>query len=216
MKSFGIQFAVACAVALLAGSASASVISNGGFELGTAGDATDWAELSGASGSVTRSSLDPFSGSFHAYMQVDHVSNPPGAGAYFFEQNLGVGTIDNSLNYDLSFVAKSDSTDFTGVDMFFQILWLDQDGSDGGGVKGETLTSLIGLGINTTYQPFGLSDVDVPDGTDSYLLRFQLAAGPIPGVTQGLSVDDVSLTAIPEPASIGLLMVGALFVRRRR
>ncbi|MCP4592609.1 MAG: hypothetical protein GY842_17895 [bacterium] len=35
----------ACAVAMLAGSASANVLSNPGFELGSGADATDWAEL---------------------------------------------------------------------------------------------------------------------------------------------------------------------------
>ena len=204
-------------VAVLTGPVTANVISNPGFELGTGTDATDWSELvSGASGTVTRSDLSPYSGTFHAYMTVDHVNNTPSAGAYFFEQNLGANTIDNSLNYDLSFYAKVDSTDFTGVDIFYQILWLDQDGSDGGGVKGEMLTSLIGLGINTDYQQFGLADIDVPDGADSYLLRFQLSAGPIENVMQGLYVDDAVLVAVPEPASLLLLgLAGAVLMRRR-
>lgn len=202
--------------AALVGSASANIVANPGFELGMGTDADSWSEfVNGASGSVVRTDVSPHSGTYHGYMAVDHINNSPAAGAYFFEQNLGANTIDNALNYDLSFFAKVDSTDFTGVDIFYQILWLDQDGSDGGGVKGETLQSLIGLGVNTSYQQFGLYDVDVPDGTDSYLLRFQVSAGPISGIAQGLYVDDIALTAIPEPASLLLLGLAALCARRR-
>ena len=204
-------------VAALTTTASANILANPGFELGTGTDATDWSELvSGASGMTIRSDAAPHGGSYHAYMSVDHVANPPSAGAYFFEQNLGANTIDNTLNYDLSLFAKVDSTDFTGVDMFYQVLWLDQDGSHGGGVKGEMLTSLIGMGINTEYQQFGVSDIDIPDGADSYLLRFQLSAGPIDNIIQGLYVDDVLLAPIPEPASLMLLGLAGAFLARRR
>ena len=98
---------------------------------------------------------------------------------------------------------------------------LDQDGSDGGGVKGQTLTSLIGAGIGTSYQTFSLLDIDVPDGADSFLLRFQISSGPIEGIANGLWIDNVSLSVVggvvPEPASWGLLLMGSLaFARRRR
>lgn len=208
--------AIVLAAALTA-TASANILSNPGFELGTGADATDWSEMtSGASGMTIRSDAAPHGGSYHAYMSVDHVTHTPSAGAYFFEQNMGAGTIDNTLNYDLSLFAKVDSTDFTGVDVFYQVLWLDQDGSHGGGVKGEMLTSLIGQGINTDYQSFGASDIDVPDGTDSYLVRVQLSAGPIDNIVQGLYVDDVVLAPVPEPASLMLLGLAGAFLARRR
>ena len=202
----------------LGGAASgANILINPGFELGSGTDAADWTEFqSPPHGTTTRSSATPRTGSSHMYMQVDNLNNTPGGAALFAEQNQTVGSIDNSLNYNLSLYAKSDSLDFTGVDMFYQILWLDQDGSDGGGVKGESLVQLIPGGINTSYQQFGLSNIDVPDGTDSFLLRFQLSAGAVPGIQQGLSVDDVSLEAIPEPSSLGLVALGGLLAFRRR
>lgn len=211
---------IACLLTLsLGGAASAAnIITNPGFELGVATDATDWNQLSGAAGSTTRSLSMPRTGVASIYMEVDHVNNTPAPGAYFAEQNQPVGSIDNSLNYNLSLYAKSATLDFTGVDMFYQILWLDQDGSDGGGVKGESLVQLVTGGINTSYQQFGLSDIDVPDGTDSFLLRFQLSAGPVAGIQNGLFVDDVSLEAIPEPSAVVLLGsgLGLLTLRRRR
>ena len=205
------------AVATFSSHASANILSNPGFESGTGSDADDWGEIvGGPSGTVERSSVMPNTGSFHAYMTVDHVNNPVAGGAYFIEQNLGANNIDNSKNYNLSFFAKVDSTDFTGVNMFSQIQWLDQDGSDGGGVKGELLTALPPLGLNTTYQQFNLSDLDVPDGADSFLLRFQLAAGAVDQIQNGFYVDDAVLSQVPEPASLGLLLMGGFLTLSRR
>jgi len=176
-----------------AGIASANIILNPGFEDGSGVEATDWLQVVGAAGSVTRSDMMPNGGSFSAYMQADHIINPAAPTPYAVEQTQPVGSIDDTLNYNLSFSAKVDSTNFDGFDMFYQILWLDQDASDGGGVRGETLTALIPAGINTSYQSFGLSDVDVPDGTDSFQLRFQLSPGAVEDIANGLYIDDVVL-----------------------
>ncbi len=198
--------------------AHANIVLNPGFEDGTGGDADNWEEFAGPAGSTTRSNLMPNSGNFSAYMQADHLNNTPSAAPYFIQQVQPVGSINNALNYDLSFFAKTDSTDFTGFDMFAQIQWLDQDGSDGGGVKGETLTQLIPLGINTSYQQFSLNNLDAADGSDSFLVRFQLSPGPIQGIVNGLYVDDVDLSPVPEPTGFSLLALGGLLslARRRR
>ncbi|QDT70075.1 hypothetical protein MalM25_30200 [Planctomycetes bacterium MalM25] len=175
------------------GSASTNVILNPGFEAGTDADASDWLQASGPSGSSSRSDSMPNSGSYSAYMQADHFLNPAAPTPYTIEQLQPVGSIDNSLNYNLSFSAKVDSTDFNGFDMFYQVLWLDQDASDGGGVKGEFLNSLIAEGIGTDYQTFGVSDIDVPDGVDSFQIRFQLSPGAVGEIANGLYIDDVFL-----------------------
>ncbi len=218
LRRFLVVFSAAALVAF-AGNASANIILNPGFEAGTGTDAADWTESGGPAGSAVRSSADPSSGAFAAHMSFDHVANPPAAGGYSVSQNQGANVIDNTVNFDLKFDAKLDSSDVTGMNAFYQILWLDQDGSHGGGVKGETLTSLLGLGISTSYQTFSVSDIDVPDGADSFELRFQIASGPIPEIANGLWIDNVSLAAIgvvPEPASLGLLMVGGLLALARR
>lgn len=205
----------AVAVAALAGTASANIVLNGGFENGTGADAADWNEIAaGASGSVERSSGMPNSGNWAAYMSVDNVNNPAAPGAYFIEQNQPVGSITGGASYDLSFSAKVDSTDFTGIDVFVQILFLDQDGSNGGGVQNEVLTSLVGLGINENYQTFNINGLTAAAGADSFLLRFQLASGPVDGVQNGFWVDDVALT--PTPAAAGLLGLAGIAAARRR
>ena len=185
-----------------------NILANPGFELGTGGDADNWDELPGPNGTVTRNPSMPSEGAFGAYIEFDNTVNPAG-GAHFIQQNLGAGTItDDTVNYDLAFAAKVDSTNFLGQDVFVQLQWLDQDGSDGGGVKGELLQQLVPLGISADYQNFIFSDLDVPDGTDSYLLRFQFSAGAVDGIVNGLYVDNAYLGAVPEPASMALLLIG--------
>jgi MYXO-CTERM domain-containing protein len=202
------------AVAAISASASANIVLNAGFEAGSGADAADWAEiLGGPSGTVGRSLAMPNSGDYSAYMSFDHINNPAAGGAYFIEQNQPVGSIDGGADYNLSFYAKTDTTDFVGMDTFVQILWLDQDGSNGGGVQGETLTSLIGLGINDSYQQFSL-DLTAAAGADSFLLRFQLSAGAVDNIANGVYVDDVALT--PAPGAMALLGLGGLAAARRR
>jgi hypothetical protein len=191
--------------------ASADIL-NAGFEEGSGADAADWTEiLGGPSGTVGRSMAMPNSGAYSAYMSFDHINNPAAGGAYFIEQNQAVGSITENTDYTLSFSAMVDSTDFVGMDTFVQILWLDQDASNGGGVRGETLTSLVGLGITDSYQEFTL-DLTSAAGDDSFLLRFQLSAGAVDGIANGVYVDDVALT--PTPASAALLGLGGLVATR--
>lgn len=206
---------IALIIAAAASAASAgNIVLNAGFEAGSGADAADWAEiLGGPSGNVERSTANPFSGDYSAYMSFDHINNPAAGGAYFIEQNQPVGSITAGTDYTLSFYAAVDSTDFVGMDTFVQILWLDQDGSDGGGVRGETLTSLIGLGINDSYQEFSL-DLTAAAGADSFLLRFQLSAGAVSGIANGVYVDDVALT--PAPGALALVGLGGLAATRRR
>ena len=186
---------VVIAVALIlcsAGLASANVLINPGFEAGAGDVAAWWTNVEGPFGSTGRSDFMPASDDFSAYLQADHIGNPGAPTPYSIEQLQPAGTIDNTLNYNLSFSAKADSDDFTGFDMIYQILWLDGNGA----VQGETATSLISEGLDTTYQTFGISDMDVPNGANSFHLRFQLLPGAVPEVANGLFIDDVVLEPI--------------------
>lgn len=180
--------------ALLVASTSANLVLNGSFEAG----ATSW-NLNGQAlpnGIVEVSTVDPAAGTNHARMSIDNTTStadpPP---ALIFQQVLPVGSIDGTKLYDFSFDAKVDSTDFTGLAAFAIVHFLDQDGSDGGGVKATSFNVLPSLGINTTYKTFSITGLDPTTGADSVEIIFQLAPGPVAGIQNALNVDNVVLQA---------------------
>ena len=168
-----------------------NLLQNAGFETGIGDTAAWWTNIVGPSGSAGRSDSMPGMGASGAYLQADHINNPAAVTPYGVEQLLPAGTIDDSLTYDLSFSAKSDTEDFTGFDMIYQILWLDGDQSHGGGVLGEVKESLLPAGLDTDYQTFSLEDLEVPTGADSLRLRFELLPGAVDGIANGFLIDDV-------------------------
>ena len=217
MKRFPTMTAFAAAAALTAGTASAELLQNTGFEAGTGSDADVWNEIvGGPNGSVGRSTAMPDTGTYSAEISFDNTVTGPG-GAYFIEQNLGANTVNSLVNHNFSFRAKVEQTVYEGHNIFYQLQWLDQDGSNGGGFKGQLDGSLVGL-ASTSYQTFSFTDIDVPDDADSFLVRFQVSAGAVQGsnVFNTLYVDNVSLTEVPEPSSLALLGLGGLAALRRR
>ena len=103
-SSFQPLFATLAAAAVLSIAVSQTfaqnIVLNPGFEAGTTGDADDWEELTGPAGSTTRSSVMPHSGSFSAYMEVDHVNNPPAAAPYFIQQVQPVDLRHADIGHD--------------------------------------------------------------------------------------------------------------------
>lgn len=88
-----------------------------------------------------------------------------------------------------------------------------------GGFQGQFDGSLTGMGLDTSYQQFSFTNIDVPDTADAFLVRFQIAAGGVFDISNSLYVDDVVLTtSVPEPSVIGLIAIGfiGLASRRRR
>ena len=117
----------------LNGVATANILLSSGFEAGIGPTAAWWTNVAGPSGSAGRSDSMPGVGASGAYLQADHINNPAAVTPYAIEQFQPTGTIDDSLNYNLSFSAKADSVDFAGFDMGYQVLWLDGNLSHGGG-----------------------------------------------------------------------------------
>lgn len=206
-------------VAVFAVPSQAAILMNSSFEAGTGTDADIWNEVvAGPHGTVERVNTSAQDGTWAARMAYTNPATGAAGGAYFIEQNLGANTIDNTLLHDLSFWARSENTNFVGVNMFVQLQWLDQDNSNGGGFKGQLEQSLTGS-LTTTYQEFSFTNLVVPADADSFLLRFQASAGAVDGISNALYVDNASLSAVPEPGSAALLsglgLIGVL-VRRRR
>jgi hypothetical protein len=160
----------------------------------------------------------PASGSFATRLSVDFVNNTETAAATFIQQITSVGSINNTLNYNLTFDAKVDSLDFTGINIFYKLVFLDQDASDGGGVKGEFLNPFV-ADLGTSYSTISFLDIDAPAGSDSAEIIIQLAQGPVAGIQNTLYVDNVSLAAVPEPGTFALILgassLGFLVLRRR-
>jgi hypothetical protein len=206
-------------VCVAIGASAQNIFLNPGFELGAGIDADSWNEIGGTGHTVERDGSSPSSGSWAARLSVDFVSNAPTAAATFIQQVTPAGTINNAVNYNLTFDAKVTSLDFTGIDIFYKLVFLDQDGSDGGGVKGEELISII-PSLTTEYTQISLLNYDAPEGSDSAELIIQLAQGAVDNIQNTLFVDNVSLAPVPEPGTVaaltGALVLGFVVLRRRR
>lgn len=216
MKNQKTIVATAFAAALASQSATAAnLLLNGGFEVGGV-TADNWEHLGANPPNVTnvRATSDPASGVAHVAMAIDNTSAPTAAGV-FIQQITPFGSVSSANTYVLTFDAKVASNDFTGINMFAQILFLDMDGSHGGGVKGETLQSLVST-ITDSYQTFTIDNLVPLEGTDGAIIRFQLAAGPIDGIQNTFFVDNASFSVIPEPSAALLGMIGLIGLARRK
>jgi hypothetical protein len=188
------------AVALPA--SAAELITNGGFETagGSAADAASWDE--GAN--ITRSLTGSRSGSANLFFNV----NVPVTGTDAHQ--LGVPLAPGAFTFE--FYYKGDTVSAGGLGQFA----INYIGAGGGsGVQNFVLAPTADYVLKSYAGT-------APAGTTSANVYFYGVTGGDSGSTAVFHVDDVSLTqgggtAVPEPASLGLLSLGALaLVRRRR
>lgn len=196
--------------------ASASLLNNGGFEMGTGADADGWNQFEGATppalASVDRVSTMPASGNWAMELSVTGSSMSVGTNAEI-QQLTALNSITPGASYDMSFMAKAANIG-PGVVVFMEVQWLDSDGSDGGGVKGSSgLVQFAGM-LTGTYQPFGFNGIVAAPGSDAALVDIRMNGGAFDGSDGLMYVDDVTLT--PEPATMVLLCLGGLAMIRRR
>ncbi len=199
------------ASALVASSADASFLANGGFE--TAGN-TQFGIPSGAAGwqgastvPATRGVVPGLARTGSAYLNM---SVPNGFGGSVGLQNS---------------IADGGLAPLVGGELLTLSLWAAGDV----GPTGNALYSLRFLntngnilynsgnifmnGLTQSYQQFTFTPPAVPAGAVAAFLEISTATGP--GATN-IRVDDVSLVLVPEPATLGVLASAGLLLARRR
>ncbi|MDF7824184.1 PEP-CTERM sorting domain-containing protein [Pontiellaceae bacterium B12227] len=200
------KLAILTTVAVVALSAQANVVlySNDGSS-----------ELNFGAGTVTTGTIGGRTGDFIA------VDNDYTSGGGFI--NVNTGNIDFSgydgqnytVSYDIYSHADIDDNVYNSVD---DILMFDESGAATG--AGKNYYNLDGQASWTTYTRTGT--VDLSAGADAlanilFVSNTQSTSGEA-GTPPRYYLDNISVTVIPEPATLGLIGAfggGILFIRRR-
>lgn len=202
-------FLALCLVACLTMQASAQTVGNPGFEdpivdMGSA--VGNWFGFSGGgAASAENSNIQPHSGAQHLYLTIPGVDNNF-AGA--FQDVMGVSP-GQTVNY--SVWHKSDGTFDIGAEL--RIEWRNPANT---AEVARTPNSVPTL--TSDYAQYTLSAV-VPPGAGGARLVYAIQSFGSGGTNTGtVFVDDVTLSVVPEPATIGLLGCAAvaLLAARRR
>ena len=181
---------LASAALMLAGTASANLITNGDFQTGTA---SGWSALNGAA--------------------VVADSGPNGAGDYSLRvtgvdwsgvtaANNGAFMGENGKTYTISFDIKVDASLANDTDIYMQKAW-------GGNypaynVMANEASLADGLWHHVTW------DLTTTDG------GFNLGLWNNGNASRDFSIDNVYADVVPEPAALGLLGTASLLAFRRR
>ena len=207
--------AAVCAVAFGAQMTRATnIINNPGFETAPTSPPTanDWQYAPGAS----QDNTNPYSGSFEA----DLNNTVEASNANVFQQTA-FGSVTQGTQYTLSFYSEFQGANGGIAQAQFEFM-----NSTGGILPGSpsfinlpTTTSNFGTaaGYQLTSQNF-----TAPTGASAVFLSFNAITGATTGSVSHAYIDNVSLSPqapTPEPASLGILAIGAaslLVLRRRR
>jgi hypothetical protein len=157
---------------------------------------------------VQRVAEQALDGAYSEKFFVNYISET-GTKAEILQQTT-VGLVTPGTVYDFSFFAKGYAG--PGVVGFYQVQWLDGDGSNGGGVKGVGPSTQFGTSLTSVYQEFKQTDLIAPAGADCAYISIHLDGGAFSGSTGYMYVD----TVVPEPATISILALGGLLLRKRK
>ncbi|MEN0110422.1 MAG: PEP-CTERM sorting domain-containing protein [Planctomycetota bacterium] len=200
-----LSVAVAFAFASVA-TAQIELATNGDFETG---DVSGW-DVSFLTGSQ---SFGP-TGFVAGGATAGELVNPDqGTGGVIKQANIGIGVVSPGQEITISFDAAGN---FGVGGVAFAELFSEVDG---GGTSASEILSGGPLALTSSYQPFSFTALAGPDVSGGITLQFNAATGAVAGSTAQLFIDNVSVSVIPEPATVTMMAlagVGACFLRRRR
>jgi hypothetical protein len=174
-----------------------NLILNPGFETG---DMTYWSTLGASSGASNTMSFDngPSAPGTYSVLMVN--SFP--ASNLALQQSTALGdAVPGLVNY--SFDLKVDTSLNGGV--VFVHLW---DINASGGVIDQG-PGLKGPYFNTSWQTY-TGSWTAPAGVNHFEIEIDCTTGATSGSAEAIEVDNVSLTQVPEPASLSLAAMGLL------
>ncbi len=187
-----------CAVAALATAipASAALIANPGFENGTGSDADGWSN-------ELRLTTSANTGTYGGEGTVGQ-----GAEKRIQYDRTAAGSITPGVEYLYTVDLRAD-TALVGVDSGVWIQYFKSTGEFAGQV-------IKAVNITSSYQTFAGTFGPAPAEADRADIFVRLAAGAFTGAGGTFSVDNFQVSAVPEPAALGLLAMGVPMMLRRR
>ena len=191
---------------------------NGDFETDNVSGVDGWTPvLTGANSTIEQSSANPNGGSLHAEAYLISPSAQTGTAGMKQTNFSVVGGADYTLDVSARLtdgeVMQPNAPSYAGTSFVTAILWYNA----GNFSLGQNYLFLT-TELTDTYQLFDLA-ATAPATAVAADIMIYLQSGGIGGIEQTVWIDDVSVTAVPEPSGLLLVVSAACvlaFTRLRR